>query len=109
MDFLQKPVNSQALLDLVQQAIRRDAETRATSAEQAEITRRLQTLTAREREVLDRMVAGMANKVIAFELAISERTVEFHRGKIMKKMGARSLAELVNMVNRYRPGSSLGA
>jgi two-component system response regulator FixJ len=109
MDFLQKPVNSQSLLDLVQQAIRRDAETRATFAEQAEITGRLQTLTAREREVLDMMVAGKANKVIAFELAISERTVEFHRGKIMKKMGTRSLAELVNMVNKYRPGPLLGA
>ena len=109
MDFLQKPVNSQSLLDLVQQAIRRDAETRTTSAEQAEITGRLQTLTAREREVLDMMVAGKASKVIAFELVISERTVEFHRGKIMKKMGTRSLAELVNMVNKYRPGPSLGA
>jgi two-component system, LuxR family, response regulator FixJ len=109
MDFLQKPVNSQSLLDLVQQAIRRDAEARATSAEQAEITRRLATLTAREREVLDRMVAGKANKVIAVELAISERTVEFHRGKIMRKMHARSLAELVNIVNTHRVGPSLGA
>jgi FixJ family two-component response regulator len=109
MDFLQKPVNSQSLLDLVQQAIRRDAEARATSAEQAEITRRLETLTAREREVLDMMVAGKANKVIAFELAISERTVEFHRGKIMKKMRARSLAKLVNMVNMHRAGPPLGA
>ncbi len=108
MDFLQKPVNSQSLLDLVQQAIRRDAETRATSAEQAEITRRLETLTAREREVLDMMVAGKANKVIAVELAISERTVEFHRGKIMRKMHARSLAELVNIVNALRTGPSLG-
>lgn len=103
MDFLQKPVNSQSLLDLVQQAIRRDAEIRATSAEQAEITRRLATLTVREREVLDMMVAGKANKVIAVELAISERTVEFHRGKIMKKMGVRSLAELVNMVSTRPP------
>jgi two-component system response regulator FixJ len=109
MDFLQKPVNSQSLLDLVQRAIRRDAETRATSAEQAQITRRLATLTAREREVLDMMVAGKANKVIAVELAISERTVEFHRGKIMKKTRTRSLAELVNMVNARRAGSPLGA
>jgi two-component system response regulator FixJ len=99
MDFLQKPVNSQSLLDLVQQAIRRDGEARAQSAERSEVVRRLATLTPREREVLDRMVAGKANKVIAVELAISERTVEFHRGKIMKKMCARSLAELVNMVS----------
>lgn len=109
MDFLQKPVNSQSLLDLVQQAIRRDAETRAKAAQQAEIVRRLATLTTREREVLDMMVAGKASKVIAVELAISERTVEFHRGKIMKKMRARSLAELVNTVNTLPAGPRLGA
>ena len=109
MDFLQKPVNSQSLLDLVQQAVRRDGEARAQSAEKSEIVRRLATLTPREREVLDRMVAGKANKVIAVELAISERTVEFHRGKIMKKMCARSLAELVNMANIGQADRRLGA
>jgi two-component system response regulator FixJ len=109
MDFLQKPVNSQSLLDLVQQAIRRDGEARAQSAEKSEVVRRLATLTPREREVLDRMVAGKANKVIAVELAISERTVEFHRGKIMKKMCARSLAELVNMVSMRQAENPLGA
>jgi two-component system response regulator FixJ len=106
MDFLQKPVNSQSLLDLVQQAIRRDGEARAQSAEKSEIVRRLATLTPREREVLDKMVVGKANKVIAVELAISERTVEFHRGKIMKKMCARSLAELVNMANMGNMGQA---
>ena len=109
MDFLQKPVNSQSLLDLVQQAIRRDGEARAQSAEKSEIVRRLATLTPREREVLDKMVVGKANKVIAVELAISERTVEFHRGKIMKKMCARSLAELVNMVSMRQAENPLGA
>lgn len=108
MDFLQKPVNSQSLLDLVQQAIRRDAEARVQSAEESEITRRLAALTAREREVVDMMVGGKANKVIAMELDISERTVEFHRGNIMKKMRARSLAELVNMINTRRSGPPLG-
>jgi FixJ family two-component response regulator len=109
MDFLQKPVNSQSLLDLVQQAIRRDAEARAQSAEESEITRRLAALTAREREVLDMMVAGRANKVIAIELDISERTVEFHRGNIMKKMRSRSLAELVNMITTRGAGAPRGA
>lgn len=109
MDFLQKPVNSQSLLDLVQQAIRRDGEARVQSAEKSEMVRRLETLTPREREVLDRMVAGKANKVIAVELAISERTVEFHRGKIMKKMCARSLAELVNMVSMGQADHPQGA
>lgn len=107
MDFLEKPFNSQVLLDLVQQAIRRDADARTRSAEESQITRRLRTLTAREREVLDRMTGGKANKVIAMELGISERTVEFHRGKIMKKMQARSLAELINMV--HMPASSSGS
>lgn len=107
MDFLEKPFNSQVLLDLVQQAIRRDADARTRSAEESQITRRLRTLTAREREVLDRMTGGKANKVIAMELGISERTVEFHRGKIMKKMQARSLAELINMV--HMPVSSSGS
>lgn len=107
MDFLEKPFNSQVLLDLIQQAIRRDADTRTRVAEELEVTRRLTTLTEREREVLDMMTGGKANKVIAMELGISERTVEFHRGKIMKKMQARSLAELINMV--HMPASSSGS
>ena len=108
MDFLQKPINSQSLLDLVQQAIQRDAETRVTSAKEAKIMRRLSALTTREREVLDMLVTGKANKVIAVELAISERTVEFHRSKIMKKMRARSLVELVGMVNTRGTGRPTG-
>lgn len=100
MDFLEKPFNSQVLLDLIQQAIRRDADARTRDAQESEITRRLALLTVREREVLDMMIVGKANKVIAMELDISERTVEFHRGKIMRKMRARSLAELINMVRR---------
>lgn len=107
MDFLEKPFNSQVLLDLVQQAIRRDADARTRVAEELEVTRRLTALTAREREVLDMMIGGKANKVIAMELGISERTVEFHRGKIMKKMQARSLAELINMV--HMPASGGGS
>jgi two-component system response regulator FixJ len=105
MDFLEKPFNSQVLLDLIQQAIRRDADARTRVAEESKVTRRLTTLTAREREVLDMMTGGKANKVIAMELGISERTVEFHRGKIMKKMQARSLAELINMVHMPVSGS----
>ena len=105
MDFLEKPFNSQVLLDRVQQAILRDAEARSRSAEESRIADRLATLTAREHEVLHMLIAGKANKVIAMDLEISERTVEFHRGKIMKKMQARSLAELINMVHTPALGS----
>lgn len=105
MDFLEKPFNSQVLLDRIQQAISRDAEARSRSAEESLIVHRLATLTAREREVLDMMIGGKANKVIAMDLDISERTVEFHRGKIMRKMQARSIAELINMVRTPALGS----
>ncbi|MDX1486657.1 MAG: response regulator transcription factor [Acidiferrobacterales bacterium] len=100
MDFLEKPFNSQVLLDLIQQAIRRDAETHTRVAEESEVARRLTALTGREHQVLEKIIDGKANKVIAMELGISERTVEFHRSKIMKKMQVRSLAELVNLVHR---------
>ncbi len=98
VDFLEKPFNPQALLDLVQQAIVRDAEIRAQAAHQARLAERMALLTPREQEVMELVVAGKANKVIAIDLSISDRTVELHRARIMKKMQARSLAELVRMV-----------
>ena len=98
IDFVEKPFNPQALLDLVQLAIVRDAELREQAAREAERDKRLALLTPREHEVLALVVAGKANKVIAADLAISERTVELHRGHIMKKTGARSLPELLRMV-----------
>jgi FixJ family two-component response regulator len=98
VDFVEKPFNPQALLDLVQQAIVRDAEIRAQAAHEARLAERMALLTPREQEVMGLVVAGKANKVIAIDLSISERTVELHRARIMKKMQARSLAELMRMV-----------
>ena len=98
VDFVEKPYNPQALLDLVQQAIVRDAEVRRQAAQEAEVAERLARLTPREHEVMTLVVAGKANKVIAIELDISERTVELHRGRIMKKMQVRSLADLMRLV-----------
>ena len=98
VDFVEKPFNPQALLDLVQQAIARDADIRAQAAREAELAERRALLTPREQEVMELVVAGKANKVIAIDLDISERTVELHRGRIMKKMRVRSLAELMRLV-----------
>jgi FixJ family two-component response regulator len=98
VDFVEKPFNPQALLDLVQQAIARDEEIRELADQEAVVAERMALLTPREHEVMTLVIAGKANKVIAIELVISERTVELHRGRIMKKMQARSLAELMRML-----------
>jgi two-component system, LuxR family, response regulator FixJ len=95
VDFLEKPFNEQELLDRIQRALALDARQRAEQEASRALTARGQTLTDREREVLDLLVAGKLNKVIAAELEISERTVEHHRASVMRKLSARSLAELV--------------
>ncbi len=97
-DFLQKPFRDQDLLDRVQRAMARDAESRARLAARAEIRARLSTLTPRETEVLVLITRGKANKVVGAELGVSQRTVEIHRAHVMEKMRASSLAELVRMV-----------
>jgi len=96
-EFIQKPFRDQDLLDRINHALQQDAENRKGVAKRAEITRRLESLTPRERQVLDMVVDGGANKVIAIDLGLSERTVEIHRAKVMEKMGARSVAHLVKM------------
>lgn len=98
VDFVEKPFNPQALLDLVQQALVRDTELREQAAREADLAERMALLTPREREIMALIVAGKANKVIAIDLSISERTVELHRGRIMRKMQARSVAELMRIV-----------
>jgi len=98
VDFVEKPFDPQSLLDLVHQAMVRDAEIREQAARAAALAERMALLTPREQEVMALVVAGKANKVVAIDLSISERTVELHRGRIMKKMQARSLAELMRMV-----------
>lgn len=96
-DFLQKPFRDQELIDRINSALKQDLETRQTLLMHTEIKRRAESLTPREIEVMAHIVDGHANKVIAIDLGISERTVEIHRSNVMDKMGARSVAHLVKM------------
>jgi len=96
-EFIQKPFREQDLLDSINHALQRDAENRTLSARRAEVVRRVGTLTPRENQVMDMVVDGAANKAIAIDLDLSERTVEIHRAKVMEKMGARSVAHLVKL------------
>jgi len=96
-DFLQKPFRDQDLLDRINGALKLDAENRASVDRLADLTQRSDSLTPREREVMALVVDGKANKVIAIDLGLSERTVEIHRANVMEKMGARSVAHLVKM------------
>lgn len=96
-EFIQKPFRDQDLLDRINHALQQDAENRNNLARRADVVRRLETLTPRERQVMDMVVDGAANKVIAIDLNLSERTVEIHRAKVMEKMGARSVAHLVKL------------
>ncbi len=97
LDFLEKPFNDQVLLDRVQSALTRDAQRRRERAERAALEARLAQLTPREREVLEQVVAGHPNKVVAHNLGISVKTVEIHRARAMEKMQAQSLPDLVAM------------
>jgi len=96
-DFIQKPFRDQDLVDRINHALQQDAENRKAVLQQADLRRRFESLTQRERQVLDLVVDGRANKVIAIDLELSERTVEIHRSNVMEKMGARSVAHLVKM------------
>ena len=100
LEFLTKPFRDRDLLDAIQQALERDRAARRHSREIAELREHFDALTSREREVMSLVVAGWLNKQIGFELGISEITVKIHRGRVMNKMGAQSLAELVRMTER---------
>jgi two-component system response regulator FixJ len=97
VDFIEKPFEDETLLSAIRSALARQAQASDRDARTTAIQQRIAKLSEREREVLDRLVAGKANKVIAFELGISPRTVEVYRANVMTKMQADSLSELVRM------------
>ena len=98
VDFIQKPFSYRDVLAIIQRAFERDAQLRERRTRRSQLAERTATLTEREREVMQRVVEGKLNKVIADELAISVKTVEFHRAKVMEKMGADSVAGLVQLM-----------
>lgn len=100
VEFLAKPFGDQELLSAIDTALRLDRSARLKRSERTELTRRYERLTPREREVLTFVVGGFLNKQTADELGTSEITIGVHRGQIMRKMGARSLAELVRLTDR---------
>jgi len=108
IEFLTKPVDEQELSKAIQEAIERDRRTRQQHAELHDLRDRYQSLTAREQEVMQQVISGLLNKQIAGELKITEDTVKFHRGHIMRKMEADSLADLVRMAENLGIRSDQG-
>ena len=97
VDFIEKPFEDQTLLDAINQSLKKDRQAKLEQAEVGEIQRRVDSLTPREREVFALVVSGKLNKQIAFKLGTSERTIKAHRARVMKKMQAKSLADLIRM------------
>ena len=102
VEFLTKPFGKQELLDAIKEALLRDGEVRKQRSENLELQKRLATLTPRERQVLALVVTGRLNKQIAGELGTTDLTIKVHRGRVMRKMGADSLADLVRMAEKLK-------
>ncbi len=109
VEFLTKPFDEEDLFQAIQEAIERDRRTRQQRAEKRELKNRYASLTAREQEIMEQVILGKLNKQIAAELRITEFTVKFHRGHIMRKMQADSLADLVRMAGNLGMGSDKGS
>lgn len=101
MDFVQKPFSYREVLEIVKKALQRDAEIRERRSQRTQVATRMAQLTERERQVLRCVIDGKPNKIIAAELEISMKTVEFHRSKVMEKMGVASVAELVHIAMQH--------
>ena len=104
-DFLTKPVDDTTLIAAIQEALACDRTRRRKSVERERVAKCLESLTGRERQVLEQIVAGRLNKQIAAELGATEKTIKFHRGNLMRKMGVRVVAELVKLAERAGIGS----
>lgn len=98
VDFIEKPFRDQILLDNIQKAIELDANIRRQQSDQADIEAKISLLTPRERQIMDLLLVGKSNKIIAYELGISQKTVDFHRLHILDKMGVDSVVELVRLL-----------
>jgi FixJ family two-component response regulator len=104
-DFIQKPFRDQDLIDRIHRALQHDMKRRAERKQDTAIRQALRTLTPREMEVMQRVVSGQSNKVIAMDLGVSPRTVELHRARVMRKLRMRSLAALVKAVAKVLPAA----
>jgi FixJ family two-component response regulator len=100
LDFIEKPFRDQVLLDSIQRAIECDRRTREARKQSAEFESRVGCLTERERQIMDLLMLGKANKVIAYELGISQKTVDFHRSNVLNKLGVGSVVDLVRVAHR---------